>query len=232
VLIVLVLLIAVLKGMGPMNASPYTKAALNKRFSENFNSSIIPNSGTSTIQGIVAANPNVIANILVYPYFAYQDLQAGKINQKQFFEVMNNTRGSVDYATNLINTNYALVVKNDPKGKEDIGLCYVHTNSDGSWNANTINYIDNCKKLSDIATQVYQSSDPNQIYQLIQQYAVLLEQNTFYFSANDQYGLDATINVQNFNPNWLLNNTRFSLNSVQKTVLFKGNLNNIPTSTN
>jgi len=217
----LLLMVSLMSGC-TMFASEYTKQGLNPRFSELFNSMDHPDN-TSFPIGIVGANPNIIANVLVYPYYAYLDYSKGTISKKQFLKVMANTKGGIDYLNQLFNENYAIVIK-EPIKNINIGESYYEVEPNGAWNANTVNYVKICKKMSDLSIQMYQSQDPQTVFNDIKEYAVLLEQSTFYISANDQYGLDDTINVNNFQERWLLKNVYISLDSVQTALNTKGEL--------
>jgi len=217
IIVIIIIVVAILGKLfiGPAPfASSYTKNALRKDFSTTVNSGFIP-SQQSTPISVTPTQANIIANILVYVYYAYQDYQAGRISKKQFLEVMANTKGSIDFLTNIFNTNYNEVIKNDPIVMENNGLSYTQQNSDGSVGGNTVNYIKVSKLMVDLANKMYQSQDPDEIYADLKQYSVYLEQATFYFSLNTQYDLDSTINVQNFDPKWLFNNVSATTSSVQ-----------------
>jgi len=222
IIVIIIIVVAILGKLfiGPAPfASSYTKNALRKDFSIQFNSIVHPTPDSTSIT-IVPSEPNGIANVLVYVYYAYQDYQAGRISKKQFLEVMANTKGSIDFLTEIFNTNYNEVIKNDPIEVENVGECYVQTSSDGSQLWNTVNEIKISKLMVDLVNKMYQSQDPDEIYADLKLYSVYLEQSTFYFSLNTQYDLDSTINVQNFDPKWLFNNLAFTTNSVQKLFGF------------
>jgi|GEM_PF-530031 len=218
ILIIVIVIIVVVLGrviLGPAPfASSYTKNALRKDFSTTVNSGFIPSQQSTPIT-VTPTQANIIANILVYVYYAYQDYQAGRISKKQFLQVMANTKGSVDFLTNIFNTNYNEVIKNDPIAMQNIGLCYGQKNPDGTTTLNTVNFIKISRLMVDLANKMYQSQDPDEIYADLKQYSVYLEQSTFYFSLNTQYDLDSTINVQNFDPKWLFNNVNVTPSSLQ-----------------
>jgi len=215
IVIVLKLLIGVVTGV-PMSASEYTKAALSKNFSYEFNSGMVP-SLDSTPLSVTPSEPLITANVLVYVYYAYLDYKAGHISKKQFLEVMHNTKPSIDFLTGIFNIAYGDVIKNDTIKMEEGQLCYVQTNSDGSLSWNNVNYIKVSKKMMDLVNQMYQSQDPEEIWGYLGQYAAYLEQSTFLFHDNDMTGMDQ-FNAQDWQASWLLGNTHFNLSSVQKMV--------------
>jgi len=216
--VVVILIILALKLMlsGPINASPYTKVALKPGFSQAFIGHFgIPSDTTpSFIEGNMGQG---MANVMVYVYYACQDYQAGKINKKEFLQVMENTKPVVDWLTQQFNPAYDKVMTYPVENMSPGGLSYVETESDGSKNWNTANYTKLQKVIVDLVNQMYQSQDPNQIWQDVEQFGVYMEQGTFYFSNNTQYGLDQ-ISTNNFKSEWILGNTLATPDSVQQTL--------------
>jgi len=212
ILIVVVLIAKVVFG-GPVFASEYTKVALKKNFSTAFNAHTSPKAG-STPSGLQGGESALAGNVLVYVYYAYQDYQAGHISKKQFLEVMQNTSGAIQAITNRFNAANK-VVMTYPIKEISGSPCYYELHTDGSWLANTVNYTNLQPIIFNLITKMYQSQDPEQIYNDVKQYAVYMEQGTFYYNYNTQYGLDQ-INVGSFKPQWLFNNVDGDFNSVQK----------------
>jgi len=197
-------------------ASPYTKAALGSQFDKKMRPYIT--FGDSYPIGIASNSSGLACNILVYVIYAYDDYQAGKITQSQFLKVVANTKPSIDFITTNFEKYYPIVIKyplyNDPTG----GECYLETESDGKTHGNTVNYIKIQNSMFDVLKQMYSTQDPSQIWQDIQQFGVLMEMSTFFYSQNNQYGLESQINVQNFDPNWIINNVLVSNSSLLSKV--------------
>jgi len=219
IIIAVIVVIAVILGVssnmnGAPLASPYTKVALRKDFSTVLIKHMSANPQNNP-NGIIGGLSMAGGNLVLYMYYACEDYQQGHINQKQFNQVMTNLKPSVDYLTNLYNTNIAIVKKNDPIKMENLGMCYVQTNPDGTQGWNTVNYINIQQMMFDSFTQMYQTQDPNKIYDLTLQYAVYLERASFYYSENDQYGLNM-INTDTFKLDWLTSNLEYTPDAVQK----------------
>jgi len=200
-----------------MKANPYTKVGLRKDFSSVFNSAIQTQLGTQSLD-VVSVSGNLMGNVLVYPYYAYLDYKSGNINENQFFQVIQNTSGSASCI--IAQYNSALTEFNNngynlkgPKG-EEVGL----KQNDGSWHTVTLNYFNLQGTMMSLAQDIYQSKNPDQIYQDICQYGAYLEQGTFYYAYNTQYGINQ-INAKTFQPKWLLDNVYMSLQGTQD--LFK-----------
>jgi len=221
IIIAVIVVIAVILGVssnmnGAPLASPYTKVALRKDFSERFIKTVNSGSGQTTPLGTLGASGEVGANVVVYIYYSCLDYQQGHINQKQFNQIMNNLKPAVDNLTQQYQSNLAIVKKNSViQVKNPGGECYVETNTDGTQQWNTVNFINIQQMMYDSLNQMYQTQDTQKIYNLVLQYAVYLERATFYLNENDQYGLNM-INTDTFKPEWLLNNTAYSLDSVQQ----------------
>jgi len=198
-------------------ANPYTKVGLRKDFSSVLISAIQPSPSDDSL-GIIGASGNVMANVLVYPYYAYLDYKAGNISESQFFQVMQNTSGSATFVINEYNTNLVEFNKIGFNGKDAKGESVALKLSDGSWHTLTLNYFNLQGTMMTLAQQIYQSKNPDDIYQDIRQYGAYLEQGTFYFAYNTQYGMDQ-INANTFQEKWLFDNTYMTMNSVQ--ALFK-----------
>jgi len=219
IIIAVIVVIAVILGVssnmnGAPLASPYTKVALRKDFSTVFNEHIQPNNQITPL-GIVSAMGMTGGNLVLYMYYACEDYQQGHINQKQFNQVMTNLKPSVDYLTNLYNTNISIVKKNDTIKMENLGMSYVETHTDGTWSGDTVNYINIQQMMFDTLSQMYQTQDPSKIYNLALQYGVYLERASFYYSENDQYGLNM-INSDTFKLDWLISNLQYTPDAVQK----------------
>jgi len=214
ILIVVVLIAKVVFG-GPVFASAYTKVALKKNFSTAFNGHTNPPAGTTPMD-IQSGESQLAANVLVYVYYAYQDYQAGHISKKQFLEVMQNTNGAIQVMINRFNEANKVVMTYPIENKQ-LGPSYIETNSDGSWSGNTVNFTKLQPIIFNQLTQMYQSQDPKTIYNDLMQFAVYMEQGTFYNQYNTQYGLDQ-INVGSFKPQWLLNNTDAPIGNMQSVL--------------
>jgi len=213
--IVLKLLIGVVTGV-PMSASEYTKTALKKNFSYRFDAANVPSLNSTPIT-VAPTQTLVTANVLVYVYYAYLDYKAGHISKKQFLEVMQNTKPSIDFLTGIFNIAYGDVIKNDTIKMEEGQLSYVQTNPDGSQTFNNVNYIKVSKQMMDLVNQMYQSQDPEEIWGYLGQYAAYLEQMTFLFQDNDMTGMDQ-FNAQDWQASWLLGNTFGNIPSLQKLI--------------
>ena len=211
ILIVVVLIAKVALG-GPVFASEYTKVALKKNFSTAFNAHTGIPQGYMPLQ-IQGGQSGLAANVLVYVYYAYQDYQAGHISKKQFLEVMQNTNGAIQKLTEQFNTANKIEMTYPIENKA-MGQSYVETESDGTHQWNTVNYVNLQPIIFNLLTQMYQSQDPNTIIQDMKQFGVYMEQGSFYFEFNTQYGLEQ-INVGSFKPEWILNNTNLNVPSVQ-----------------
>jgi len=196
-----------------LKANPYTKVGLRKDFNSVLISAMQPQPETESLD-IIGGTGQLMGNVLVYPYYAYLDYKAGNISESQFFQVMQNTSGSVTYIINLYNTNYQSFYKVGSYVKESEGQAVALKQSDGSWRTLTLNYFNLQGTMMTLAQQIYQSKSPDQIYQDICQYGAYLEQGTFYKAYNIQYGMDQ-INAQTFQPKWLLDNTYMTVASVQ-----------------
>jgi len=213
VLVVVVILVVVKIALGPAPfASAYTKMALKKNFSTAYLAHTKPNPGTR-IMDLAADSSSNAANVMVYVMYACNDYQAGHISKAQLLQVVQNTNPAIDYITGVFNQNYPIVIKY-PIINEDIGMSYVETESDGSTYGNTVNFMKLQPKIFDLLTQMYQSQDPNTIIQDMKQFGVYMEQGSFYYEFNTQYGLEQ-INVGSFKPEWILNNTNLNVPSVQ-----------------
>ncbi len=196
------------------NASPYTKVGLRKDFSQVFNKATT-SSSDSTPLNIAGCESKIIANVLVYVYYAYTDYKAGNITEKQFFQVMNNTKDTVNQQITYYNQSMQTVMANDYYfNSTRHGESYGEKEADGSWSTDTVNYMKLQPLMMAVAQQMYQSNNPDDIYNDLKQYGVYLEQGTFYFVENKQYGMDQ-INVNTFQPNWLLDNVYMTKESVQ-----------------
>jgi len=196
-------------------ASPQTKLALNKNFSKELDSHLgIPDGSTPiTIQ---AASSNCSANVLVYVLYACQDYQAGHISKSQLLEVMKNTKGSIDYLTDVFNKNNKIVMTY-PIINQQQGPCYTETEPNGVQNYNTKNYVELQPKIFDLINQMYQEQDPDKIYLDLQEIGVMYEQSTFYYSENMQFGMDKITTAQ-FKPTWIISYCGMTADSVQKTL--------------
>jgi len=218
-LIVLVVVVIVVVGkiaLGPAPfASAYTKIALKKNFSTAYLAHTKPNPGTSPGNIANDASQNA-ANVMVYVMYACEDYQAGHISKTQLLQVMQNTKPAIDYITSLFNQNYPTVMTY-PTINESRGLSYVETESDGSQQGSTVNFVKLQPKIFDLLTQMYQSQDPNTIIQDMKQFGVYMEQGSFYFEFNTQYGLEQ-INVGSFKPEWILKNVNETADSVQECM--------------
>jgi len=197
-------------------ANPYTKVGLRKDFSSVFNSAIQPSSGSDAI-GIVGTSGKIMGNVLIYPYYAYLDYKAGNISETQFFQVLDNTRGSMQTILNLYTENYNYVQANGYYGQSSSGKS-VGLDVNGTWVNITLNFYQLQGVMMALAQKIYQSKNPDEIYQDIRQYGAYLEQGTFYYAYNTQYGMDQ-INAQTFQEKWLLDNVYMKPDSVQ--ALFK-----------
>jgi len=218
ILIVVVLIAKVVFG-GPVFASAYTKVALKKNFSTAFNAHTNPQRG-ATPMDIQSGSAPLSGNVLVYVYYAYQDYQAGHISKKQFLEVMQNTKGAIQNIENRFTVANKIVLAY-PIENKDTGDSYVETEADGTHSWNTVNFTNLQPIIMNLISQMYQSQDPEQIYDDVKQYAVYMEQGTFYYQYNTQYGLDQ-INVGSFKPQWLFNNTNnpaWNMQSVLKSIV-------------
>ena len=132
---------------------------------------------------------------------------------------MRNSKPCMDFIVNQFNTNYPIVLKYPIEIKDSsYGESYVEVESDGTWNANTVNYVKIQSIIFDSINKMYATQDPTQIYEAVKEFGVYMERSTFYYSQNTQYGLENTINIQNFDPKWILNNTYFDQNSITKLV--------------
>jgi len=218
VLVLLVLGVVLLVTTTPIFASSYTKAALNKNFSQKAMPYITPSSGEGAL-AYACGTGRMSANVVVYVYFACQDYQAHKISKNQLLQVMANTKPCIDYLSQLFNTNYPIVLNYPIEVKNPAyGASYVEVESDGSWNANTVNLVKIQSMIMGELNNMYSTQEPNQIYEAVKAYGVYLERATFYNSQNIQYGLENTINVQNFDPKWIFNNVLVSIDSFQSKV--------------
>jgi len=207
-------IVGLVSGGTASNASPYTKVGLRKDFSQVFISATNPTSD-STPLNIAGCESNIIANVLVYVYYAYTDYKAGNITEKQFFEVMSNTKEAVNQQITYYNQSMKTVMANDYYFNDtQHGLSYGEKEADGSWDTDTVNYMKLQPLMIALAQKMYQSNNPDDIYNDLKQYGVYLEQGTFYFVENKQYGMDQ-INVNTFQPNWLLDNVYMTKESVQ-----------------
>jgi len=200
-----------------LKANPYTKVGLRKDFSTVFNQAMQPSSGSDCL-GIVGTTGKVMGNILVYPYYAYLDYKAGNISESQFFQVMQNTSGSATNIINLYNVNLTKFNQIGYNLKESEGESVGMQIGGGNWHTMTLNFFNLQGTMMALAQQIYQSKNPDEIYQDIKQYGAYLEQGTFYGAYNTQYGMDQ-INANTFQGKWLLDNTFATPDSVQ--VLFK-----------
>jgi len=225
VVVVLIIIgaITALAMSGPINASPYTKVALKKTFSGDilteftFPSGINPNTGRVLSPLDIQSNCSKgAANILVYVYYACEDYQAGHINKKEFFQVMNNTRPAMNYLIQTFNTNNSIVLKY-PQEEKERGLSYVEIYSDGQWGGNTVNFTKLQGIIFTLLTSMYQSQDPTQIYNDVKQFGAYMEMGTFYFEENNQWGMEQ-INPQGFKLEWITNNAGYSASSLQETL--------------
>jgi len=218
VLVLLVLGVVLLVTTTPIFASSYTKAALNKNFSQKAMPYITPSSSVRPLD-LEAGAASLADNIMVYVYYSYIDYQNHKISKKQFLQVMTNTKPCFDYLTQLFNTNYAIVTKYPIEVKDPTyGASYIELESDGTWNANVVNYVKIQSMMFNSINKMYSTQDPTQIYEAVKEFGVYMERSTFFYSQNTQYGLENTINVQNFDPKWILNNVMISVNSFQSKV--------------
>jgi len=197
-------------------ASPQTKLALNKNFSKVLNTKIPVQSDATPIQ-IQEGAAQLAANVLVYVLYACQDYQAGHINKSQMLTVMKNTKGSIDFIEGTFNTANSTVLNYTIENKNPGGECYVETESNGVQNWNTVNFVKIQSQIFDAINQMYQEKDPDKIYANLQQVGVLLEQSTFYFSSNMQFGLDKITTTQ-FKPTWITGNCMTPPNDFQNTL--------------
>jgi len=194
-------------------ASSYTKIALHKDFSKAMNAHDGIEPGTTPLQ-IQQGTPQIIMNVLTYVLYAAHDYQQGKITGNQLIEVLNNTKGSADvllsafYKANKIVLTYPIV------NKADGGNSYVETESDGTQNWNTVNFVKQNQTIMDAIQQLYKTTDPNQVYPHLQQIGVLMEQNTFNFGSNLPLGINQ-ITIQGFKDSWITGNTFVTVKSVQ-----------------
>jgi len=200
-----------------MKANPYTKVGLRKDFSTVFNGAIQPVPGTDSLD-IIGGTGRMMGNVLIYPYYAYLDYKAGNISESQFFQVMQNTSGSATCIIDLYNTNYQAFYKIGAYLKGPEGEQVGYKLSNGDWGTETLNYFNLQGTMMSLAQQIYQSKNPDEIYQDIRQYGAYLEQGTFYQAYNTQYGMNQ-INASTFQEKWLLDNVAMTPQGVQN--LFK-----------
>jgi len=196
-------------------ASPQTKLALNKNFSKVLNTKIPVQSDATPIQ-IQEGAAQLAANVLVYVLYACQDYQAGHISKSQMLAVMKNTHGSIEFIESGFNVANSTVLTYPIENKQ-LGASYVENESDGTWKGNTVNFVKIQPQIFDAINQMYQEKDPDKIYAELQQVGVLLEQSTFYFSSNMQFGLDKITTTQ-FKPTWITGNCMTPPNDFQYTL--------------
>ena len=196
-------------------ASPQTKLALNKNFSKALNAHIgVPDDATPL--QIQQGSSQAAMNVLVYVLSAYQDYQAGHISKAQMLEIMRNTKGSIEFIENSFNPANSKVLSY-PIQNTSIGNSYIETEANGVQNGNAVKFVQLQPKIFDLINQMYSEKTPEKIYTDLQQIGVMMEQGTFYFSSNMQFGLDK-ITIAQFRPTWITGNTLVTPDSIQTTL--------------
>ena len=202
-LIALIIIIVIILGIlvkvllsGPIFANQYTKVALKKNFSQAFMAHTAPDSSDTPL-GIACGASGIAGNILVYVYYAGEDYQAGHISEAQFMQVIANSKPAIVWINGIFEKNYQISLQY-PIKQMDIGPCYYEL-INGNNLYNTVNFVKLQPIIFALINQMYQSQDPNQIIQDVKQYSVYMEQGTFYYQYNTQYGLDE-INANGFKP--------------------------------
>jgi len=76
----------------------YTLTAEKSNFSKNF--TYVGWAGSDNIGRFYLQETQPLANLLIYPLYAYQDYQSGTITEQQFFESIKNTQGAFQFLNN------------------------------------------------------------------------------------------------------------------------------------
>jgi len=197
----------------PKGCSPYTQAALMNRVNPYIKKGYESISNNTPLSKQVLI-PKLVANVLTCDYYAYLDYTNGIITQTQFFQCIQNTQGSIAFLSQNFFTINTLVMSY-PQKNSSIGLSYFETiGSQKNWNS--VNSVQTQEKLILLANSIYSTRSPQQMFQLISQYGVLLAQAKLYGTNNNADVSQITLNT--FQLSWLIDNAYYTKSFVYAII--------------
>jgi len=190
--------------------SDYTQEALAPTFSNSFfeeGKSLYPNNTLAQAVGTIKLEDNV----MVFRYYVLSDFYYGRITQQQLNTALQNISiAEQSFLNDFENMNF----NNNLPTKMVNGIGCFYLNEKGIKYTISQKSVYEYEYAQDIYNKVENANSIPLMLQYVKHYGVMMEKASLYTKSEKPQNI-SSITVQNFSPNWLLNNGQVPMNALQ-----------------